>query len=529
MSCLEVCRSLGYDDAIEYGISVKYARTRQWGVWEVFREFMQNALDEEHYVRGTVPREYLCRTEPGKTIIYDHGRGISIDNLLLGESRKEKWQRGMFGEGMKIAMIAALLQGLRVRIRSKDKEIVPITIKKVFEEYPVEVLCACIKKDLPQITGTQVVIEGAELCFTFSDRVVQGILSRWGSEYVPVHLEDPERKIWYDVISPVASPDSESSIYVRDLYIAKVKEVFPETLGALYSYNLYDVKLDESRKIPSTGSVYNDLGYLMGSLIYYAQEYKEVDRVVRDVISRSVYICVEKWQRLAIDKVNLEATVYPVPLFLKDKHKEYIKKVFEELFGPDAVIVDSIERFEMARYLGLNPLYCRESLANFLISVIDVNKKMIEKQMGYMKKVVDVEKEMPRFANLINILLEMAKLVIPEELRDATIKFAVLDPDKYGQTTSDKVVLVNINNLLSDCEREIYRCVESWMSVLIHEFGHLWCLVKDGKMCDDTTPEFIYGITTVAGKVSYRIVSYSAKFKSLLDEMWNEYRNLGWR
>ena len=50
MSCREKCRELGFEDAIEYGIVKEYAWTRGWGLWELFREFVQNALDEMHVV-----------------------------------------------------------------------------------------------------------------------------------------------------------------------------------------------------------------------------------------------------------------------------------------------------------------------------------------------------------------------------------------------------------------------------------------------------------------------------------------------
>jgi hypothetical protein len=91
------------------------------------------------------------------------------------------------------------------------------------------------------------------------------------------------------------------------------------------------------------------------------------------------------------------------------------------------------------------------------------------------------------------------------------------------------VILVNINNLLRDCAEGVYKCIQSWMSVLIHELGHIWCLVFRDELCDDTTTEFVHGITDVAGKVSYRVITSSDKFKALIDDMYHEYSNIGWR
>jgi len=40
------CIARGFDGGISYGITREYVRTRGWGVWQAFREVVQNALDE---------------------------------------------------------------------------------------------------------------------------------------------------------------------------------------------------------------------------------------------------------------------------------------------------------------------------------------------------------------------------------------------------------------------------------------------------------------------------------------------------
>jgi hypothetical protein len=518
MSCVDACRSLGYSDAIEYGISIKYARTRKWGEWEIFREFIQNALDEEHYVKNAVPTEYLCMEEPGKTIIYDHGRGISVDNLLIGESKKEHWQRGMFGEGMKIAMIAALLLGLRVRIRSRDKEIMPIAVERVYEDTPVQVLCACIKKGLETVEGTRVIIEGAELCNKYRRHVVQGARSI-RPDCIVLHLENRFTKWWYDVIDTSCSVDMKSSIYVRDLYVTSFDTLFTLTPKALYSYNLFDVMLDESRKIPNSSSIYDDMGKLLTEIINRAPTDKKAMEVVERIIVEGVNMCREKWEYGRRREINIESTVYIPVYMLTEEAKKLIKEIFEKHFGERAVVVRKMDDHLKASYLGLTPILCNEVIAYILNYIINFEKKMIEQQIGMLHMVIDVKKTFPNYERLFDVLLKMASIIIPDNYKDVRILFAVLDPDKPGQSTSDGIILVNVLHLLSACSEKADKCVEHWMSVIVHELAHIKCWREEKKECEDTTKEFILSITKFAGYALRVVMEHCNEYYSLLKEL----------
>jgi hypothetical protein len=509
---------MGYSDAIEYGISIKYARTRKWGEWEVFREFMQNALDEEHYVKGMVPEEYLCRVEPGKTVIYDHGRGISVNNLLLGESRKEGWQRGMFGEGMKIAMIAALLLGLRVRIRSRDKEIMPIAVERVYEDTPVEVLCACIKKGLEPVEGTHVVIEGAELCDKYRRYIVQGVRSI-GSDCIVLHIENPNAMYWYDVIDPLCSVDTRPSIYVRDIYVGKVETLFPSEPRALYSYNLHFVTLDESRKIPDIGSIYTDIRDLIARILNMATTDAKAMEIAERIIVDSINLCRDKWEYGLQKVINIESSTCPYTASLTDDAKKLVKEVFEKWFGVDAVVVTNMGDYLKARYLGLLPILCNEHIAYFINDIINFRKKMVEKQVGFIRKVIDIKSDMPKQEALFDVLLKMAHMIMRERFRDVKILFAILDPDIRGQASADNTILVNVVNLLEACSKSVNKCVEHWMGTIVHELAHIKCFRDLKRECEDTTREFIINITNMAGYALRIVMQYSNEYYSLLEKL----------
>jgi hypothetical protein len=235
---------MGYDDGIEYGFTKKYVETRNWGVWELFREIVQNALDEMHEVKGFRPTEYPCRVEyrPGVgsvTIVEDTGRGISIHHLLVGTSEKRPGQRGKFGEGLKLSLLAAVARGIGVIIRSGDKEILPTLVTREIEGRYFDIFCVCYKKGLPDIAGTRVEIIGHELCDEFRTRLVQGLPSDCRL-YTSQEVYGDKHK-WYDVIDKKCTSD-EPYIYVRDIYVSTMKEAAER--DACFSYNLFEVMLN---------------------------------------------------------------------------------------------------------------------------------------------------------------------------------------------------------------------------------------------------------------------------------------------
>jgi hypothetical protein len=503
-TCLDACRERGYDDAIEYGISAQYARTRQWGLWEIFREFMQNALDEEHYVKSDVPVEYLCREEPGKTIIYDHGRGISVNNLLLGESRKEPWQRGKFGEGMKLAMLGALVSGFRVTIRSRDKLIEPIIIPRVYEDREIEILCACIKKGLPPTVGTEVTIHGVELCQMFKRRVIQGILDL-DPECILYSFRNNSKE-WRDVIDKRCT-EERGAIYLRDLYVASVVDVFPDVSDSIYSYNLFDVTIDESRKIPSSSSVYDDVRHVLMMLVRVAVDSPTARKILKNIIEQ--VLSTPKGV-----KPYFEATIYLYPFLLTSRERQVIIDIFNELYGEDAVVVTDIKDYEYARYLGLRAIYCTESLCYALTDILDTKGRIAKKQEGYLRLVIDLKRAMPEFYEVVKVLEDIGELLTGFRTRGIKLYYAIMDPDKAGQAQTGGIVLINLHHLLRNCASDPVSCIRHFLAVLAHEIAHLEC-----NLCDDTSAEYPSTLTEVMGKALGRAIREHERLGALLKDL----------
>jgi hypothetical protein len=147
----------------------KYAETRGWREWEVIRETVQNSLD----ATGTVSIE---KTTDG-LLITDKGRGFNALNLLMGTTTKSKCERGRFGEGMKIAMLAALNMNYQVDIVTDSMHIIPQWKTLEIEEpatgeiVKAEIMVFTYSK-IPPVGGTRV-SEGYESKAELSSSVMK--------------------------------------------------------------------------------------------------------------------------------------------------------------------------------------------------------------------------------------------------------------------------------------------------------------------------------------------------------------------
>lgn len=251
---------------IEYGITRSYAKTRKWGAWESVREIIQNALDENE--RATGQAKYTQVIDNKGLHIIDEGQGIAIHNLLVGESEKSCWARGRFGEGLKVAFIVLLDLGYRIEIISGDIIIRPQFIRKTVGEKEVEILNVSWKPNTRKAGGTQVSIlgfyENFQDKFVLSDRTKNSVKLLGGKELVKECKVDISNCIEQDeafsgFIQIIKEPPGiEPCIYVRDIYVDDISNIMGK--HALYSYNLVNVGLDESRRIPKSHGVQKEVG-----------------------------------------------------------------------------------------------------------------------------------------------------------------------------------------------------------------------------------------------------------------------------
>jgi len=504
MSCRDKCREMGYDDGIEYGITRKYVETRNWGVWEVFRELVQNALDEMHEVTGARPKEYPCREEyrglTPITVIEDRGRGLGIHHLLIGTSEKKPWQRGKFGEGLKLALLASAHLGYRVVIRSGDKEIIPVFVTRVVEGVPVDVFCVCYKRGLPAIGGTRVEIHGAALCDEYRARFVQGLKP----ECIKYTFENRE---WYDVID-VKCTKNRSHVYVRDIYVSTMEEAVGKP--ACFSYNLFHVAIDESRRIPSSGSVREDVRFLWRIISWKASGGDQrAYEVLKELLRCIVRNCTLSPGYEVPIEVDMDTFAY-----VYGAEAATVRRAFEELFGEDTVFVYDEELRAFAEYVGAKYIYCPQPVGFSLQIILNTTEKLRRHVEKTVKNIIRKEEMSPRTRRIVEILEEIARTLFGELVVGRAIQYGLLEEDVHGMSDirTDTITL-NILHLEDRCRRYVHRCLEWYIATLGHELAHLYSRATDG------TVEFERGLTEVMIRATTNAIQKRDRIVELLREL----------
>lgn len=97
-----------FENEIIYPITIDYCRS--WTVFDAIKELLSNSLDTETQVS--------LKVDGGNIIISDKGNGIEKKNFLFSSSSKTPDKIGMFGEGLKLAMLVLARNGRHPIIKS---------------------------------------------------------------------------------------------------------------------------------------------------------------------------------------------------------------------------------------------------------------------------------------------------------------------------------------------------------------------------------------------------------------------------
>jgi len=500
LSCLEACRDRGFTDAIEYGITKAYAFTRNWGVWEAFREFVQNALDEMHEVTGRRPREYPCRQENGWTVVYDTGRGLGVDNLLIGASEKKPWQRGRFGEGLKIALLTLTAWGVPVQIRSRDKLIQPVIAPKTVNGRTVEVFCVCYKGGEPHVEGTEVRVRAVNLCDSFRVNLIQGL----NPKCILATLE--EDKVWYDIVDK-ACTGGVSLVYVRDIYVSILSNVVGRK--GIFSYNLYDIVLDESRRIPSWKSVIDEMWHLFAKVVFFAAlEIEAYRRVARMYVEELVKDCARNW-------------LAETEMFMGREKVLGLPKVLKEVIGDDTVILSSSHLIDLAKYLEVKYVECRNWFGEYVEEKLEHKRKLKELGLPKERDIITKDRMPEGVRRVVEVLERIADTLLELSQHEVTIQYAVVKKASGLARRDTRLITVNYEDLLYYCRHGYYPCLEFYIATVGHELAHI------ASNAGDVTSEFEAALTHIIGTATANAIHHSSKVAKLVQELEEAIR--AWR
>ena len=104
-------RIAGWDFLFSTGMTTEYPLRRDWNAWLAMRELVQNALDIEDNTFGYENIRVNVYTDAQGVHVVNRGPPMPRDAWKLGGSDKQCWERGRFGEGLKVASAYFAYQG----------------------------------------------------------------------------------------------------------------------------------------------------------------------------------------------------------------------------------------------------------------------------------------------------------------------------------------------------------------------------------------------------------------------------------
>jgi hypothetical protein len=230
---------INYDSLFLIGITKEYILKRNFDEIKALREIIQNALDENELTFGK-PFVEIKKDSLGTWII-DKGRGIKLQDLLVGFSNKECWMRGYYGEGLKIAAGYFLSLNKPVYIFTNEN-----VFRFIYYDKESPKLYVILGKSNKKFEGSSVLIRD----YYPQDETLNKIV-------IFNNKEVYERKIDEVYVAseecnfpkPYAIYDYPNLFYVRNILVGETSKVARRR--SLFSYDIWWFRLDVSREFMS--------------------------------------------------------------------------------------------------------------------------------------------------------------------------------------------------------------------------------------------------------------------------------------
>ena len=232
-------RIAGYDALFSTGLSKDYVDKREFSLFISLRELLQNALDEEELVNG-IPSVQLVQDENG-TWIMDRGRGIRLESLRMGESNKECWMRGYYGEGLKLAASYLTLNHFPVYIFTRGMILKFLINQRETQNPGIFIL---LGRSREEVKGTRILLYGYRPDSEFINQLVR-FWNRELQNKLLAEVKFASRDCPKEMVSAIF--DSPNLLYIRNMLVGEMSQVAKRK--SLLSYDLWWVRLDISRKL----------------------------------------------------------------------------------------------------------------------------------------------------------------------------------------------------------------------------------------------------------------------------------------
>jgi len=459
----------------------KSYREKGWGMWEAIREFCQNSLDALDEA-GLESKVMMYRDGRG-TVIQDYGSGIQIKHFIFRTFKKQPWERGMFGEGMKLATLACLREGFPVEFLAPGLEAYGVL---VWDPMLEGMILHIPYKEGPGFgtrAGTKITILGY-----FGDMFIDRFTPNLPSPVVrvPAQLDKPKQRYLELYTHPTGR------VYIRDIYLYDENSEF--------SYNLWDFTPAPDRHGPEDPT---ELQIDIARLWAQVTDESLLERFFRGVEEK---------------RLEAEARFDYMEVKYRDMMKEnqdIWRRAFSRVFGPNAVVDKTTGRLRARlEYHGYTTVYTpwvmESVMGEILTSDTEKALELIEMQQGERIPVPDERLTKQQLLHLDLLRWINARIGYPraEGIRAAELP---LDPATMhktkGQTEPDmRLIWIDLSALDKFTEA---------LSVYVHEMGHVRT-----PGAEHHEPRYINATTDVAAEIT-RLVTTSPLPPVWGDVVWH--------
>ncbi len=230
-------------------VEKSYAERRGWNDMLAFREFLQNALDEEHEVYGYEGIHVSIDVLEEGTWISDKGRGIKYEAFMLGGHEKRCELRGAFGEGLKIGALWFATHGHDIYAFTRN------VVYRVYYSDLANALVVVFGRARWDIAGTNLLIYGYHLPNEYKMLYYKNAgfsivaITEYSSSSCPIKMPNL-------ILNPPGY------LYVRDIFVNTIYNLTGKS--SYYSYNLWWVRLEPNRvQVQSPWELENEVGRVL--------------------------------------------------------------------------------------------------------------------------------------------------------------------------------------------------------------------------------------------------------------------------
>ncbi len=428
---------------MRYEVSVKATYVPKWGIKDAFREFGSNAFDAETEMESKATVRY--RKENETLYIENEGVVVPREALLFGHTTKvDKAELiGQFGEGLKLACLAAVREGYKVRIRSGSEVWVPSMVdSKVFP-------------------GTQVLGFDIQTGRKEEPRVVvevTGVSPEQWSEFrqMFLRLDEPKKD---EVVKTWRGSLLRGERYVGKLFVKGVLVEHDQKLK--YGYDLKDAKVDRDRRIIDTW----DKEWAIKEI------WNEASRELPEVKSQFV-------KALFNQDGDTAAITEHSAQYVDRELAKAAAEHFREEHDEDAVPVTSEQQAQDMAALGKKPVMVPRNVAAVLNVALGSPAEQKQKLLGEAVRTYRPSELLgPQTVTLMlacQTLQEFGVDIADDRIDVCDFRSA----DIRGQVQGDRLLVAS--RLLTDQFEVMQVIVHLLMGSNSEQVGQLWCKIARG-------------------------------------------------